>query len=189
MISPVQGCLVGASWHVLRPYCYLLFVICYDCARTGLPRRGEQTCVTTLLLFVICYLLWLCPYRAASSGRTDMCYDLIVICYLLFVMIVPSRTANVRPCWRRKMFHGVLRFHRNREAIPPQSRLHRMPIAVSDVSRTVPPHSSHVGNDGSKLTIVCKSISCAKVTGILTPLLAGYDLISYFCNRNPWISA
>ena len=55
MISPVQGCLVGASWHVLRPYCYLLFVICYDCARTGLPRRGEQTCVTTLLLFVICY--------------------------------------------------------------------------------------------------------------------------------------
>ena len=33
MISPVQGCLVGAIRHVLRPYCYLLFVICYDCAR------------------------------------------------------------------------------------------------------------------------------------------------------------
>ena len=42
---------------MLRPYCYLLFVICYDCARTGLPHRSEHTCVTTLLLFVICYLL------------------------------------------------------------------------------------------------------------------------------------
>ena len=52
---------------MLRPYCYLLFVICYDCARTGLPRRG----------------------------RTDMCYDLIVICYLLFVMIAHG---NARPC-------------------------------------------------------------------------------------------
>ena len=87
------------------------------------------------------------------------------------------------------MFHDGLRFHRNREAIPPQSRHHRMSIAVSDVSRGVPARYSHVGNDGSKLTIVCKSISCAKVTGILTPLLAGYDFISYFCNRNPWISA
>ena len=48
---------------MLRPYCYLLFVICYDCARTGLPRRG----------------------------RTDMCYDLIVICYLLFVMIAHAQ--------------------------------------------------------------------------------------------------
>ena len=87
------------------------------------------------------------------------------------------------------MFHGDLRFHRNREAIPPQSHRHRMPIAVSDVSRGVPACYSHAGNDGSKLSIVCKSISCAKVTGISTPLLAGYDLISYFCNRNPWISA
>ena len=51
---------------MLRPYCYLLFVICYDCARTGLPRRGDQTCGTTLLLFVICYLLWLCPSRRAK---------------------------------------------------------------------------------------------------------------------------
>ena len=39
---------------MLRPYCYLLFVICYDCARTGLPRRVEQTCVMTLLLVVSC---------------------------------------------------------------------------------------------------------------------------------------
>ena len=39
---------------MLRPYCYLLFVICYDCARTGLPRRSEHACVTTLLLFVSC---------------------------------------------------------------------------------------------------------------------------------------
>ena len=44
-----------AAACMLRPYCYLLFVICYDCARKGPPRRGDQTCVTTLLLFVICY--------------------------------------------------------------------------------------------------------------------------------------
>ena len=48
---------------MLRPYCYLLFVICYDCARKGLP----------------------------PSGRADVCYDLIVICYLLFVMIEPAK--------------------------------------------------------------------------------------------------
>ena len=28
-IAPAQGCLVGASRHVERPYCYLLLVTCY----------------------------------------------------------------------------------------------------------------------------------------------------------------
>ena len=161
MFSPVQGCLVGASWHVLRPYCYLLFVICYDCARKGCLVGGDQTCVTTLLLVVICYLLWLCP----------------------------SRTANVRPCEGEKCFTAFCdstaiarRFRCNRTAIVCQ-----LPFPMFHAAcRLVTPTR---GNDGNKLAIVCKSISCAKVTGILTPLLAGYDLISYFCNRNPWISA
>ena len=74
------------------------------------------------------------------------------------------------------------RFNRNRAAIVCQSPFPMFHAACRLVTPTR-------GNDGSKLAIVCKSISCAKVTGILTPLLAGYDFISYFCNRNPWISA
>ena len=101
-----------AAACMLRPYCYLLFVICYDCARKGPPRRGDQTCVTTLLLFVICYD---CACRARQMSALV----------------------------KEKMFHGGLRFHRNRGAIQPQSRCHRMPIAVSDVSRGVPARYSH----------------------------------------------
>ena len=41
-IAPAQGCLVGANRHVLRPYCYLLFVICYDCARQCEPLLKEK---------------------------------------------------------------------------------------------------------------------------------------------------
>jgi hypothetical protein len=67
-------------------------------------------------LIVICYLLFvmIAPALAPSSGRADMCYDLIVICYLLFVMIAPPRTAM------RALVEGenVSR----RFAIPPQSR-------------------------------------------------------------------
>ena len=144
---------------MLRPYCYLLFVICYDCARKGLPRRG----------------------------RSDMWYDLIVICYLL--CLCPSRTAMRTLVEGEKCFTVVCdstaiagRFHRNPAAIVCQSPFPMFHAACRLVTPTR-------GNDGSKLAIVCKSISCAKVTGILTPLLAGYDFISYFCNRNPWISA
>ena len=42
MIAHAQGCLVGANRHVLRPYCYLLFVICYDCARQCAPLLKEK---------------------------------------------------------------------------------------------------------------------------------------------------
>ena len=143
-----------------------------------LPQRTRRMYVTTLLLFVICYLLCFRPHRAASSGRSDMCYDLIVICYLLFVMIVPATHGNARPVEREKCFTVFCdftaiarRFHRNRAAIVCQSPFPMFHAACRLVTPTR-------GNDGSKLAIVCKSISCAKVTGILTPLLAGYDFIS-----------
>ena len=151
----------GPAACMLRPYCYLLFVICYASPAKGLPRRGDQTCVTTLLLFVICYLLWLCPSRTAMRALAEGEKCFTAIC---------DSTAMAR------------RFHRNRAAIVCQSPFPMFHAAC----RLIPPTP---GTDGSKLAIVCKSISCAKVTGILTPLLAGYDFISYFCNRNPWISA
>ena len=115
MIAHAQGCLAGASIHVLRPYCYLLFVICYDCARTGLPRRG----------------------------RTDMCYDLIVICYLLFVMIAHGKCA---PLLKEKMFHGGLRFNRNRRPFALQSIRDSISIVDLYVSRCVTADSDHAGN-------------------------------------------
>ena len=155
MIAPAKDCLVGGELTCVTTL--LLFVICYDCARKGLPRRG----------------------------RSDMCYDLIVICYLLFVMIVPATHGNARPVEREKCFTVFCdftaiarRFHRNRAAIVCQSPFPMFHAACRLVTPTR-------GNDGSKLAIVCKSISCAKVTGILTPLLGGYDFISYLCNRKP----
>ena len=42
MIAHAQGCLVGANRHVLRPDCYVLFVICYDCARQCAPLLKEK---------------------------------------------------------------------------------------------------------------------------------------------------
>ena len=63
------------------------------------------------------------------------------------------------------------RFHRNRAAIvcqPPFPMFHAP-------CRFIPPTP---GTDGSKIATDCKSISCAKLTGILPPLLAGYDFIS-----------
>ena len=63
------------------------------------------------------------------------------------------------------------RFRRNRAAIVCQ-----LPFPMFHAAcRLVTPTR---GNDGSTIAIVCKSISCAKVTDILTPLLAGYDFIS-----------
>ena len=44
------------------------------------------------------------------------------------------------------MFHGDLRFHRNREAIPPQSTRDSILIVGFDVSRCVPADSGHAGN-------------------------------------------
>jgi len=38
-LCPQRAASVGANRHVLRPYCYLLFVICYDCAR----RAGQMS--------------------------------------------------------------------------------------------------------------------------------------------------
>ena len=55
-------------------------------------------------LIVICYLLFvmIAPALAPSSGRADMCYDLIVICYLLFVMIVPAAQGKCPPLLKEK---------------------------------------------------------------------------------------
>ena len=74
-----------------RPYCYLLFVICYFwgwCFWRAdmcydlivicyllflrLVFLGEQTCVTTLLLFVICYLLFLREHKYADPFRESV---------------------------------------------------------------------------------------------------------------------
>ncbi len=74
------------------------------------------------------------------------------------------------------------RFHRNCAAIVCQSPFPMFHAACRLVTLT--PET-----DGRTIATACKSISCAKVTGILTPLLAGCVFISYFCNRNPWISA
>ncbi len=63
------------------------------------------------------------------------------------------------------------RFRRNRAAIVCQLQFPMFHTACASFPPTP-------GTDGSKLSIVCKSISCAKVTGILTPLLGGYDFIS-----------
>ena len=38
-------------------------------------------------LIVICYLLFVI-FGGGVFGRANMCYDLIVICYLLFVIFV-----------------------------------------------------------------------------------------------------
>ena len=122
-----------AAACMLRPYCYLLFVICYDCARKGPPRRGDQTCVTTLLLFVICYD---CACRARQMSA-------LVKEKMFHGGLRFHRNRGATALVKEKMFHGGLRFHRNRGAIQPQSRCHRMPIAVSDVSRGVPARYSH----------------------------------------------
>ena len=113
----------GPAACMLRPYCYLLFVICYDCARKGLPRRG----------------------------RSDMCYDLIVICYLLFVMIVPATHGNARPVEREKCFTVFCdftaiarRFHRNRAAIVCQSPFPMFHAACRLITPTR-------GNEGASL--------------------------------------
>ena len=79
-------------------YLYIIYILFISLSVVSkiLSQRTRRMYVTTLLLFVICYAS---PAKGLPRrGRSDMCYDLIVICYLLFVMIVPSRTANDRPC-------------------------------------------------------------------------------------------
>ena len=67
---------------------YILFISLVRRFKNSSPTDPPHVCYD---LIVICYLLCFRPYRAASSGRADMCYDLIVICYLLFVMIAPAQ--------------------------------------------------------------------------------------------------
>ena len=95
--------------------CYLLFVMIAHAQ--GCLVGGEQTCVTTLLLFVICYLL--------------------------FVMIAHGKCA---PLLKEKMFHGGLRFNRNRRPFALQSTRDSISIVDLYVSRCVTADSDHAGN-------------------------------------------
>ena len=70
-----------------------------------------------------------------------MCYDLIVICYLLFVMIAHGKCA---PLLKEKMFHGGLRFNRNRRPFALQSTRDSISIVGFDVSRCVMADFGHV---------------------------------------------
>ena len=133
-----------------------------------------------IIYLYIIYILFISLFRRfKNSSQTDpphVCYDLIVICYLL--CLCPSRTAMRTLVEGEKCFTVVCdstaiarRFHRNPAAIVCHSPFPMFHAACRLVTPTP-------GTDGSKLAIVCKSISCAKVTGILTPLLAGCVFIS-----------
>ena len=85
--------------------------------------------VTTLLLFVICYLLWLRPQRAASVGASRRV--LRPYCYLLFVICYDwaRRAGQMRALVEGAKCFTVIcdstviagRLHCNRPAIPYQS--------------------------------------------------------------------
>ena len=96
--------------------CYLLPLIVKIAPAQGCLVGSEQTCGTTLLLVVSCQLLGL-----------------------------RRRARQCAPLLKEKMFHGGLRFNRNRRPFALQSRRHRMPIAVSNVSRGVTADSDNAG--------------------------------------------
>ena len=140
-----QACLVGANRHVLRPYCQLLVVSCQDFVRTGLPRRGEQTCVTTLLLVVSCQLLGLRPHRVASSGEQTCVTTLLLVVSCQLLGLRPPRRAKCPPLLKEKMFHGGLRINHNRRPFALQSTHDSISIVGFDVSRCVTAGFDHAG--------------------------------------------
>ena len=76
-IAPAQGCLVGASRHVLRPYCYLLFVICYDCARTGLPRRANRHVLRPYCQLLVVRIVPAAQGKMSALVEGEKCFTVI----------------------------------------------------------------------------------------------------------------
>ena len=78
-------------------YLYIIYILFISLSGVSkiLSKRTRRMYVTTLLLFVICYLLWLRPQRAASVGASRRV--LRPYCYLLFVMIEPAAQGKCAP--------------------------------------------------------------------------------------------
>ena len=104
-LRPQRTASSGASWHVLRPYCYLLFVMIAHAK--GCLVGGDQTCVTTLLLFVICYLLWLCPPRTAM--RALLKEKNVSRCFAISLQSRGDSTAIALPSYVNRRFRCFTR--------------------------------------------------------------------------------